>query len=200
MKRVGPGQFEPVYSFVQNGQTLIIKTKVETSWLLNPNRNFPLTIDPTVNFYPAAIASGTTVVSDYFMCGSYWDWASVDYFADYTTNTWLGCYYWGFCDYDNRALTSSIDVSSIPAGLDVTNVVYYTYIVSDVASRISAYIAKIAVSPTTATGQAVGDACDDITTSNDYVQSLYNGPADEQLDNGTGQTFGLCRILVQNQM
>ncbi len=43
---------EAEYEIVQNGNLLTIKTKVAIDWLLSPERNYPLTIDPTVNVTP----------------------------------------------------------------------------------------------------------------------------------------------------
>ena len=35
-----------------SGNTLTIKTKVKTAWLLNSQRQFPVKVDPTVSYYP----------------------------------------------------------------------------------------------------------------------------------------------------
>ncbi len=40
---------EATYQIQQNGNVLTIKTKVEITWLLDVNRNFPVVVDPTVN-------------------------------------------------------------------------------------------------------------------------------------------------------
>lgn len=41
-----------LYEITQIGNSLQIKTKVDTDWLLSPERQFPLMIDPTVSAYP----------------------------------------------------------------------------------------------------------------------------------------------------
>jgi hypothetical protein len=43
---------EATYQIEQNGASLTIKTKVEMTWLLDVNRNFPVVVDPTVNIFP----------------------------------------------------------------------------------------------------------------------------------------------------
>ena len=40
---------EAAYQIEQNGTMLTIKTKVDMTWLLDANRNFPIVVDPTVN-------------------------------------------------------------------------------------------------------------------------------------------------------
>jgi hypothetical protein len=40
---------EATYQIEQNGNLLTIKTKVQMTWLLDVNRNFPVVVDPTVN-------------------------------------------------------------------------------------------------------------------------------------------------------
>lgn len=40
---------EATYQIEQNGTILTIKTKVQMTWLLDVNRNFPVVVDPTVN-------------------------------------------------------------------------------------------------------------------------------------------------------
>src|SRR5690606_29011392 len=47
------------YALMQNGNDIIIKTKVPVNWLTSSDRNFPIIIDPTVNFYPSAISRWT---------------------------------------------------------------------------------------------------------------------------------------------
>ncbi|WP_442787256.1 T9SS type A sorting domain-containing protein [Flavobacterium suncheonense] len=50
------------------GNVLTIATKVKTSWLLNTNRVFPVTVDPTVTVYPdmANYNTGSVYSSDYY--------------------------------------------------------------------------------------------------------------------------------------
>lgn len=48
------------YEIVQNGNILTIKTLVEVNWLTSEDRVFPLTIDPTMNFYPTTSHTGHT--------------------------------------------------------------------------------------------------------------------------------------------
>ncbi len=38
--------------FEKNGTSLLLKSKYPTNWLKNANRNFPLVLDPIINFYP----------------------------------------------------------------------------------------------------------------------------------------------------
>jgi hypothetical protein len=41
-----------LYEVTQTGSSLTIYTKVEVSWLKDTSRSFPITIDPTIDFYP----------------------------------------------------------------------------------------------------------------------------------------------------
>jgi hypothetical protein len=43
---------EGTYAIAQSGNVLTIQTKVQLSWLANPERAFPVVIDPTVDLYP----------------------------------------------------------------------------------------------------------------------------------------------------
>lgn len=52
-------EFVGSYEIVQNGVAIIIKTKVPLSWLNSPERNFPLVIDPTINYSPSATSRWT---------------------------------------------------------------------------------------------------------------------------------------------
>lgn len=53
-----------VFWATQIGQTLTIKTKVKTDWLLNSERQFPIKVDPTLNYLATASVS---VYSDGFL-------------------------------------------------------------------------------------------------------------------------------------
>lgn len=47
------------YVITQNGIEVIIKTKVPVSWLKSSDRNYPLIIDPTLQFFPSNVALWT---------------------------------------------------------------------------------------------------------------------------------------------
>jgi uncharacterized protein YneR len=65
------------YQLIQDGNILTIKTKVEVSWLLATERNFPLTIDPTINVVPNNAANWTRSVA-----ADGWDYAASIYGHD----------------------------------------------------------------------------------------------------------------------
>lgn len=48
-----------IYETISDGEHLIIKTKVKTSWLLDYQRQFPVMVDPTVSYYPNALTHRT---------------------------------------------------------------------------------------------------------------------------------------------
>jgi hypothetical protein len=64
-------QDNTIFEILQLGNTLTIKTKVKTPWLLNNERVYPVKVDPTVNVYPnnttrwtrSVYSNGTEVTS-----------------------------------------------------------------------------------------------------------------------------------------
>lgn len=56
---------EGIYNLLQQGNELTIQTKVQLSWLMDPQRSFPVTIDPTVNLYPNNTAWWTGQIDAY---------------------------------------------------------------------------------------------------------------------------------------
>jgi hypothetical protein len=55
-------QDNTIFEILQLGNTLTIKTKVKTTWLLNNERVFPVMVDPTVNVYPNNVTRWTRSV------------------------------------------------------------------------------------------------------------------------------------------
>ncbi len=61
---------EGIYVVIQNGNLLTIQTKVQLDWLINPERNFPVLIDPTVNLYPNNTSAWSGYCTAYHADGS----------------------------------------------------------------------------------------------------------------------------------
>lgn len=57
-----------IMSVEREDNTLTIATKVKTDWLLNVDRVYPITVDPTVSVYPylSSYGTGTVYSADYF--------------------------------------------------------------------------------------------------------------------------------------
>lgn len=52
-------EINTLYETFLNGENLIIKTKVKTSWLFDQKRQFPVMVDPTLSYYPNALTHRT---------------------------------------------------------------------------------------------------------------------------------------------
>lgn len=85
-----------IFETLQIGNTLTIKTKVKTEWLLSNERVFPVMVDPTTNVYPNNATNWTrSVASDGY---------------DYGSSLYFGAYqgYWtrSFVKFNVSSITS----------------------------------------------------------------------------------------------
>lgn len=96
-----------IFEILVSGNTLTIKTKVKTAWILNSERQFPVKVDPTVDFY------GTYMLSIY---------------DDGEVQT--GFYFGRNAGYWLRTF-ATYNLSSIPTGSTITSTVSYVNILAN---------------------------------------------------------------------
>lgn len=99
---------EATYQIEQNGNLLTIKTKVQMTWLLDVNRNFPVVVDPTVDVFPNN--------------QNWWSWIATT--TGGAQGAWFGI---GRFNNGNRRSAVQFNMSSIPTGsiINSANVLYY---------------------------------------------------------------------------
>lgn len=101
-----------VFELLQTGQTLSIRTKVKTDWLLSNERQFPVQVDPTVNVYP------TNYV--------FWTWSVME---DGTNDSVPGNF-GRTADGLDEQFHIRFNTDAIPMGVIVNSVTGYIYIES----------------------------------------------------------------------
>lgn len=133
------------------GNTLTIAIKVKANWLVNTNRVFPITIDPTVIVYPNASNYNTGCVY------------SSDFFKETTAI--------GFGRYDDNAGLqdflrgwATFNTTSVPEDAIVSNGVTVNFYISDISPDFSPanghelVFSQLSLNPVTATGSALYNA------------------------------------------
>ena len=98
-----------IYETFQIGNTLTIRTKVKTSWLLHPERIFPVKVDPTILVYPNLTTSRT----------GYCTPSNGEYGNIRVGHSNQNYYYYGF---------ASFDTNSIPDTAPITSTVLHQYV------------------------------------------------------------------------
>lgn len=119
-----------IYEIAQNGNTLLIKTKVPLDWLLASERSFPVTIDPTITCYPDNVLyyDGRIITNNCALTGTVnpnaGEWLYEGIFQDgtpyFTQSVWVQFNTSAICDgatINSVALTTT--VSSRSGAIDV---------------------------------------------------------------------------------
>lgn len=93
-------QENTIFEVIENNNMVTIKTKVKLSWLLNSNRQFPVKVDPTTNYYP----NGTTYqTGQCFTTGGGYGTIAVGF---------AGGFYRGFATFDTSSLDDNATITT----------------------------------------------------------------------------------------
>lgn len=90
-----------IFETLQIGNTLTIKTKVKTEWLLSNERVFPVMVDPTTDYYPNQTTHRT---GQTFSSGGGFGNIAVGY---------AGGYYRGFASFDTNSIHDLSTINSV---------------------------------------------------------------------------------------
>lgn len=133
------------------GNTLTIATKVKTDWLLNAERIFPITVDPTVHVYPTAANyhTGSVFSSDYLK-----ETATIG-FGRFNDNNGVEDFLRGWARFNT---------ASLPEDAVISNGVTVNFYISGgsedyaPANGHELVFSKLTLDPVTAPGSALYDA------------------------------------------
>lgn len=134
-----------------NGTALTIATKVKTSWLLNADRVFPITVDPTVTVYPdmANYNTGSVYSSDYYKLT-----ADIGFGRD-VDNAGIQDFLRGWAKFNTTSVPDDAIVSN---GVTVNYYVYYASPDYSPAYGHELVFSQLNLNPVTATGSALYNA------------------------------------------
>jgi len=119
------------------GNTLTIKTKVKTEWLLSNERVFPVKVDPTVNVYPNVTTNWTRSVAN----------DGYDY-NDFQFGRDSGYFVRGFIKYNLTSISSSAIINSASGYV-------YIFDIQVNSHNTNAFRFKNALDPTTYSGSTL---------------------------------------------
>lgn len=133
------------------GNTLTIATKVKKSWLLNTERVFPITVDPTVTVYPdmANYNTGAVYSSDYYKLT-----ADIGFGRD-VDNAGVQDFLRGWAKFNTTSVPDDAIVSS---GVAVNYYVYYASPDYSPAYGHELVFSQLNLNPVTASGSALYNA------------------------------------------
>jgi hypothetical protein len=188
---------EGVYEVIQIGFQVVIKTKVDITWLLNSDINFPVYIDPSLNCYPENLNNWTgfirTEVPSTPASNNCYDEGCVNYVSTTITGTEQDQIYMGkggASPYNTwRYVHNSwaqFDVSSLPSDVCVESVdLHYrvNYNNSYLAfCSVGGYIKHMATDPSVAASEDIlTDIRDgDIYTTTNFMVLASNSNAINQ--------------------
>jgi len=188
---------EGLYDTELNDRYLKIKLKIPMSWLLSPDRSFPIEVDPTINFLPDVASSWTGGIETARSS------TDPDYTA-YTGNMWSASYYSSGVNFggtnglssskiyvgvnkynysgtsaDRQAFHSwaKFNTSTISDNSTISSIGLYTYIEYDNSWNVGIDLTKITTEPVANTASNRLEEIRNGTVYNADIQSFDNGGA-----------------------
>jgi hypothetical protein len=144
---------EGLISYSTSGSELTLVTKFSMEWLKNKNRNFPVYLDPVVNFYPQNVANATGYQST--AAGK-----TSGFIRITGTNTNLG---W-----------ASFDITTLPAGATIASANYWGYHYTTAGDKYANIVGLQSVLPIPSTGAQLNTQ---ILTGPNYNSNYQFGSA-----------------------